>query len=229
MAGMPGGASLQQTYRLVAHHEHSAFPHRCSYPPGIARLQSLIAQSNAWLIATTQIPAESPAFYRIDAQPRPVGHGRRHGRVRLRREDGADGGQTSQGWFLGFKRHVLPHSDGRSVNRILTPGNGDDRSPVLAWREGVAGGVTLGDLGDGGKQRAEEGAEQAGRLVLTRADAPEQKSLLAPVRQAMETSFPQLWYQFLDRVFSRSWPGLWNTIPLKVLHYHLCQAGVLSV
>jgi hypothetical protein len=30
-------------------------------------------------------------------------------------------------------------------------------------------------------------------------------------------------------VFSRSWRGLWNTVQLKVLHYHLCQAGVLSV
>jgi hypothetical protein len=65
--------------------------------------------------------------------------------------------------------------------------------------------------------------------VWTRADAPEPKYLLAPLRQAMETSFSQLWYQFVDRVFSRSGPGLWNTIPLKVLHYNLRQAGVLSL
>ena len=69
--------------------------------------------------------------------------------------------------------------------------------------------------------------EEAGLLVLTRAQAPEQNYLLTQVRQAMETSFSQLWYQFMDRVFSRSWRGLWNTIQLKVLHYNLRQAGVL--
>jgi hypothetical protein len=84
----------------------------------------------------------------------------------------------------------------------------------------------IGAIGE--NSGAEEWAEEAGLLVLTRAEAPEQKYLLAPGRQAMETSFSPLWYKFMDRVFSRSWRGLGNTIPLKVLHYHLCQAGVLS-
>jgi hypothetical protein len=64
-------------------------------------------------------------------------------------------------------------------------------------------------------------------LVLTRADAPEKKHLLAQVRQGIETSFSQLWQRFLDRVFSRSWLGLWNTIQRKVIHYNLCHAGIL--
>jgi Transposase DDE domain len=227
--GCLGVASLQQTYRLVAYHYRSAFPLLCSYPPWIARLQSWTAQISALLMATTRIAAESPAFYRIEAQPLPVCSRLRQGRVRLRRADGAYWGKTSQGWFFGFQLHVLRHIDGRIVNLILTPGNGDDRAPVLALRDGVEGGVTLGDLGYRGKQRAEEGAEEAGLLVLTRADAPDQKYLLAQGRQAMETSFSQLWYQFMDRLFSRSWRGLWNTVPLKVLHYNLCHAGVLSV
>jgi len=33
----------------------------------------------------------------------------------------------------------------------------------------------------------------------------------------------------VDRVFARSWRGLWNTIQLKVLPYNLRHAGVLSV
>jgi Transposase DDE domain len=229
LPGCLGVASLKQTYRLVAHHYRSAFPPRCSYSPWVARLPSLAAPISALLIATTQIPAESPAFYLIDAKPLPVCHRLRHGRVRLLREDGAYWGQTSKGWFFGFKLHVLRHIHGRMVNLILTPGNWDDRAPVLALLDGVEGGVTLGDLGDRGQQRTEEGAAEAGMLVLTRADAPEQKYLLAQVRQAIETSFSQLWYQFLDRVFSRSWRGLWNTVQLKVIHYNLCQAGVLSV
>jgi Transposase DDE domain len=226
--GCLGVASLPQTDRLVAHHDRSAFPPLGAYPPWIARLHSLTAPMSALLLTTTRMPAESPAFYLIDAKPLPVCSRLRQGRVRRRREDGAYWGQTSKGWFFGFKLHLLRHMEGRLGNLILTPGHWDDRAPVLALRDGVDGGVTRGDLGDRGKQRAEEWAEEAGLLVLTRADAPEQKYLLAQVRQAIETSFSQLWYQFMDRVFSRSWRGLWNTIPLKVIHYHLCQAGVLS-
>jgi Transposase DDE domain len=195
----------------------------------MARLQALAAPSSALLSTTTQLPVGSPAFYRIDAQPWPVCSRLRQGRVRLLREDGAYWGKTSQGWFFGFKLPVLRPIDGRMVNLVLTPGNGDDRAPVWALLDGVEGGVTLGDLGYRGRQRAEEGAEEAGMLVLTRADAPEQKHLLAQVRQAVETSFSQLWYKFLDRIFSRSWHGLWNTLPRKMIHYNLCQAGVLSV
>src|SRR5947209_8553049 len=228
LQGCLGVASLKQTYRLVAHNCRSAFPRLCSYQPWMARLQALTLPIRTLLSATMQIPAGSAAFYLIDAKPLPVCHRVRHGRVRLLREDGAYWGKTSKGWVFGFKLHVLRHIDGRIVNLILTPGNWDDRAPVLALLEGVEGGVTLGDLGYRGKQRAEEWAEEAGMLVLTRADAPEQKYLLAQVRQAIETSFSQLWYKFVDRVFSRSWRGLWNTIQLKGLHYNLCQAGILS-
>ena len=51
------------------------------------------------------------------------------------------------------------------MNLILTPGNWDDRAPVLALLEGVDGGVTLGDRGYRGKQRAEEWAAEAQMLV----------------------------------------------------------------
>jgi len=37
-----------------------------------------------------------------------------------------------------------------------------------------------------------------------------------------------LWARFVDRILSRSWHGLWNTIKLKMLHYNLCRAGLLS-
>lgn len=221
-------ASLKQTYRLVAQNYRSAFPHLCSYRQWMARLQALAAQISALLAATTRLPAHRPAFYLIDAKPLPVCHRLRHGRVRLLREEGAYWGKTSKGWFFGFKLHLLRHIEGRIVNVVLTPANWDDRAPVLALLDGVDGGVTLGDLGYRGRQRAEEWAEEADMLVLTRAEAPEQKFLLAQVRQAIETSLSQLWYKFIDRVFSRSWRGLWNTVQLKVIHYNLRHAGVLS-
>lgn len=117
---------------------------------------------------------------------------------------------------------------GRIVNVALTPGNWDDRAPALTLLLGVNGGITLGDFGYRSKQRAAEWAEEADMLVLTRAEAPEKKFLLAQVRQAIETSFSQLWYRFLDRVFSRSWRGLWNMVQLKLIYYDLRHAGVLS-
>jgi Transposase DDE domain len=204
VAGVSGGASLQQTDRLVAHHYRSAFPQLGSDPPWVARWQSLAAQSSALLRAATPIPEQSPAFYLIDAKPLPVCHRLRQGRVRLLREDGADWGQTSQGGFFGFQLQVLRPIGGPMVNLILTPGHGDDRAPGLALRDGVEGGVTLGARG---QQRAAQWAEEAAMLVWTRADAPEHKCLLAQVRQAIETSFSPLWCQFLDRGFARSWPG----------------------
>jgi IS5 family transposase len=221
-------ASLKQTYRLVAANYRSAFPRLCSYQQWIARLHALAGVMSALLQATTQRLNGSTAFYLLDAKPLPVCHPVRHRRVPLLREEGAWFGKTSKGGFFGFKLHVLRHIDGRIVNLVLTPGNWDDRAPVLALLEAVEGGVTLGDLGYRGKQRAEEWAEETGMLVVTRADAPEKKYLLAQVRQGIETSFSQLWHKFLDRVFSRSWRGLWNTVQLKVIYYNLRHAGFLS-
>src|SRR5919199_3351910 len=229
LQGCLGVASLKQTYRLVAANYRSAFPFLCSYQQWMARLHVLAGVLSARLQATTQRINASTAFYLLDAKPLPVCHPVRHRRVRLLREEGAWFGKTSKGWFFGFKLHVLRHIDGRIVKLVLTPCNRDDRTPVLTLLDGVDGGVTLGDLGYRGKQRVEEWAEETGMLVLTRAEAPEQKHLLAQVQQAIETSFSQLWYKFIDRVFSRSWRGLWNTVQLKITHYNLCQAGVLSV
>ena len=228
LQGCFGVASLKQTYRLIAHNHRCAFPRLCSYQQWMARLQALTVPIGALLSVTMQLPSGSAAFYLIDAKPLPVCHRLRHGRVRLLREEGAYWGKTSKGWFFGFKLHVLRHIQGRIVNLVLTPGNWDDRAPALALFEGVDGGITLGDLGYRGKQRAEEWAEEADMFVLTRADAPEKKCLLAQVRQAIETSFSQLWYRFLDRIFSRSWRGLWNAVRLKVLYYNLRHAGLLT-
>jgi len=50
-----------------------------------------------------------------------------------------------------------------------------------------------------------------------------------PIRQQIETTFSQLWLKFIDRVFFRSWLGLWNTLQLKVLFYNLCHAHVISM
>jgi IS5 family transposase len=227
LQGPLGVASLKKSYRMVEKNWRQAFPHLPTYTQWVHRLHRLTRQVGALLSVTCGHDSTDARLYLIDSKPIPLCHALRHGRVRLLREDGARFGKTSKGWFFGFKLHAVRHIAGRVMNLILTPANWDDRDPAPALQEGVDGGVTIGDLGYRGSDCAEELA-QSEMLLLTRADAPDRKFLLSQVRQGVETMFSQWWHQFIDRVFSRSWNGLWNTLKLKVLHYNLVHAGVVS-
>jgi len=227
--GCFGCATLKKTYELVANNYRTAFPHVCSYQQWRQRLHALSTLVEQLLDAARTVNGFDCAFYLVDSKPIPVCKAIRHGRVRSLREAGAYFGKSSGGWFFGFKLHVLRHVSGRVVNPILTPANWDDREAALALALAADGGVVLGDLGYRGPKAAELLAQEADILLLTRADAPEKRALLSSVRQRVETLFSQLWQQFIDRVFSRSWHGLWNTIKLKLLHYNLCHAGILSI
>jgi transposase len=227
LQGPLGVASLKKAYALVAHNWRSAFPSLPTYTQWLNRLHQLSGQIGALLSATCGHDSAAARLYLMDSKPIPLCHQVRHGRVRLLREDGARFGKTSKGWFFGFKLHALRHIAGRVMNIILTPANWDDRDPALALHEGADGGITLADLGYRGPACAES-LEEAEILLLTRDDAPERKFLLSQVRQGVETMFSQWWHRFIDRVFSRSWHGLWNTLKLKVLHYNLVHAGVVS-
>ena len=145
------------------------------------------------------------------------------------REDGAHFGKTKKGWFFGFKLHTLRHVAGRVVNLILTPANMDDRVPAPDLLMATDSGITIGDLGYRGKKFQDLLIEEVDMLMLTRADATDRKKLLSQIRQQIETTFSQLWLKFIDRVFSRSWLGLWNTLQLKVLFYNLCHAHLISM
>lgn len=227
LQGPLGVASLKKCYRMVAKNWRGAFPRLPSYTQWVNRLHRLTRQVGALLEATCGHAATDARLYLMDSKPIPLCHPLRHGRVRLLREDGARFGKCSKGWFFGFKLHAVRHIAGRVMSLILTPANWDDREPALALQEGVDGGITVGDLGYRGPDCAESLAE-AEMLLITRAAAPDHKFLLSQVRQGVETMFSQWWHQFIDRVFSRSWNGLWNTLKLKVLHYNLVHAGVVS-
>lgn len=90
----------------------------------------------------------------------------------------------------------------------------------------------LGDLGYRGEEFADALMEEAEMLMLTVADGGRRgsprRALLSSVRERIETTFSRLWTRFVDRVCSRSWAGPWSTIKLKLLHYNLVHAGVLS-
>jgi transposase len=221
-------ATLKQTYRLVAQNWSRAFPQLPSYKQWLTRVHHLLSQVSGLLATTCTQRWRAARLYLIDSKPIPLCLPIRHARVRLLREEGAYFGKTSKGWFFGFKLHLLRHIDGRVLNVVLTPGNYDDRIPALDLVQAVDGGITLGDLGYRGPECATALAEEAQMLLITRDQAPAHRFLLSQVRQQVETTFSQLWRKFVDRVFSRSWTGLWNTLQLKVLYYNLCHAGVLS-
>ena len=55
-------------------------------------------------------------------------------------------GKTSMGWFYGFKLHVIVNDEGELLALRLTPGNVDDRQPVVRLAAGL-GGQLFGDRG----------------------------------------------------------------------------------
>jgi hypothetical protein len=221
-------ATLKQTYRLVAENWRAAFPALPVYHQWVTRLHQLLPQIGELLATTCRHRPSAARLYVLDSKPIPLCQPIRHGRVRLLRDEGAYFGKTSKGWFFGFKLHLLRHVAGRVLNIILTPGNWDDRVPALALVQGIEGGITLGDLGYRGPECATDLAEEAEMLLITRDQAPAHRFVLSQVRQRVETTFSQLWWKFVDRIFSRSWRGLWNTLQLKVLYYNLRHAGLVS-
>jgi hypothetical protein len=228
-----GCATLKKAHKLVRENWRSAFPRLCSYKQWISRLHALSGLVGRLLRWVALKPAEADNFYLLDSKPVPVCHPIRHGRVRLLREDGAYFGKTSKGWFFGFKLHLLIAERGHVLGALLTPANWDDRDPALALCWATEGGAVLADLGYRGDEFTAGLWEEAEVLLLTPADGGARKSarraLLSSVRERIETTLSQLWGRFVDRVFSRSWAGLWTTIKLKLLHYNLVHAGILSV
>jgi IS5 family transposase len=164
----------------------------------------------------------------MDAKPIPVCKPIRHGRVRLLREDGAYFGKSTTGWFFGFKLHVITTMTGKVWCGALTPANINERDAAGALSEAVDSGIVLCDGGYRSAPLAHSLAEEAELLLLTPQESGHRRDLVSSLRERVGTTFSQLWARFIDRIFSRSWHGLWNTIKLKMLHFNLCHAGLLS-
>ena len=221
-------ASLKHTYRLISINFSEAFPNLCSYKQWLARLHRL------WDLVGTMIESARPcdgfrfSLYAIDSKPIPVCKPIRHRVVRLLRDDGAYFGKTSAGWFFGFKLHVLLNIEGRIVAAALTPANVADRETSVWLASAADGGILAADQAYGRDETCEAVEREAEMVVLTRKRARPKKGLMSRVRQPIETFFAKLCHRFIDKVYSRSWRGLWSTIKLKLLAYNLCHAGLLS-
>ena len=230
--GSFGCASLKQTHRLVANNYKHLFPRLPSYKQWMARLHRLTALVG---LLMRHIPhhQEDTGLYLFDSKPIPVCKPIRHGRVRLLRDQGAYFGKNKAGWYFGFKLHLVAHGDGTILSAFLTPANFDDRSVAPALAEALEGGVVLADVGYRDEKELEDALlDEWGVILVTPAHAGAvgslRRILVSSLRERVETCFSSLWHRFVDRVFSRSWEGLWNTIKLKMFHYNLCKAGILQ-
>lgn len=214
-----GVESLKKTYLLIAENFRAEFPRLCGYKQFVRRLHRLLPVVERFFAKTASF-YESDLFL-IDAKPIPVCQTARHRRVRLLREEGAYFGKTSKGWFFGFKLHVLATAEKKICNVVLTPANFSDRSVAESLTEFLTSRIVVGDLGYRGQKLQSELMEENGCLLITKQDARRRNRHLPPIRQRIEAGFSILWHHFIDRIFSRSWIGLWNTILLKLLFFNL--------
>lgn len=226
--GSFGCATLKQAYLRIRENWRAAFPRLCSYQQWLHRLHRLTSIIGQLVEAARRSDVPETHLYLMDAKPIPVCKPIRHGRVRLLREDGAYFGKSTAGWFFGFKLHVITTAAGAVLCGALTPGNTNERDVAVALAQAVDGGIVLCDGGYRSAPLAGLLAAEAELLMITPQESGQRRALVSSLRERVETTFSQLWARFVDRVFSRSWPGLWNTIKLKMLHYNLARAGVLS-
>ncbi|HEX8710215.1 MAG TPA: IS982 family transposase [Pyrinomonadaceae bacterium] len=228
LQGSFGCATLKRAYLLIRENWRAAFPSLCSYKQWLHRLHQLTALVGQLVEAARCSDFQPTSLYLMDAKPIPVCKPIRHGRVRLLREDGAYFGKGTTGWYFGFKLHLITTYAGEVLCGALTSANTNERDVAGALSQAVDGGIVLCDGGYRSAPLARSLAEESEILLITPQESGARRALISSLRERVETTFSQLWTRFVDRVFSRSWHGLWNTIKLKMLHYNLCRAGLLS-
>jgi transposase len=76
-------------------------------------------------------------------------------------------GKTSVDWFFGFKLHLVVNDRGELLNIMLTPGNTDDRTPVLHLLQQLFGKV-FADKGDVSQKLVKQLLETAGIQLITK-------------------------------------------------------------
>lgn len=223
--------TLKRAFLLVKANDPTAFPHLPSYKQWLNRLHRLSGQTGAMIFdVPLRIEDFAEEVYLIDSYPVKMCEEIRHGRVNLLRDEGAYFGKSSKGWFFGFKLHVLTTLNGKIIGAILSNGNVDDRDGARMLAQVLEeGSLCVADLGYRGDDFQTELFEMEGVLFLTRADIKDEelKKVHSRIRSRIETTFGELWSRFTDRIYSRSWLGLWSTLLLKMFECKLCQTNIL--
>src|SRR5512135_1579185 len=119
----------------VCRYLRPAFPTLPSYP----RCVELLPRCAAPLAALFEaLKGSCDGISIVDATPLAVCDNRRITRHQVFK-DCAARGKTSMGWFYGFKLHTIITSKGELIRLKLTPGNVDDRKPLLSLCKGLFG------------------------------------------------------------------------------------------
>lgn len=122
----------------------SEFPTLPSYNRFIELQQRCLGHFYAMLIILCAMAKRTGIGY-IDSTPIPVCHNKRIYRHAVFKGL-AERGQSTMGWFFGFKLHLVINQKGELLNALLTPGNVDDRKPVRKMTAQLTG-LLFGDKG----------------------------------------------------------------------------------
>lgn len=122
-----GYRNFKQYYlEYVNRHLKTEFPALVSYNRFVELMKEAVVPLSVYL---ENCKGEVSGIAFVDSTSLAVCHNRRIGAHRVFK-DFAKRGQTSVGWFYGFKLHVVINHLGELLGMRLTPGNVDDRQPV---------------------------------------------------------------------------------------------------
>jgi hypothetical protein len=141
---------------------------RAAFPQAPCYARFITLTNHVWVPLTvflhTRMGGKTGIYY-IDSTPLPVCHPRRINRHKV--FAGLAGrGQTSTGWFFGFKLHLVFNHERQIVALTLTPGNVSDTTPVAHLTQGLTGKL-FGDKGYVGKDLAHR-LLRRGLVLMTR-------------------------------------------------------------
>ena len=147
------------------------------------RFVELQKQTIVYLIIFLQrMPKEQTGIYYVDATKLPVCHIKRTKSNKVFKGLGKLG-KTTTGWFFGFKLHLVINHKGEIMSFFLSPGNTDDRKPLLKLFKDLVG-FAFGDKGYIGKKWAEK-LHASGINFITTLKNNMQKKLLKPLEKQL--------------------------------------------
>ena len=172
----------------------SAFPELVSYSRFVDWIPSTLVPLSVYLHSCF---GQCTGLSVMDATKIQVCHNRRIKRHKVFKGIGARG-KTSVDWFFGFKLHLVCNDLGELLNITVTPGNTDDRKPVLGLLKGLSGKV-LADRGYISQSLFETLLTQMGIQLITKPKRnmknklmPLMDKLLTRKRSIIETIIDQL-------------------------------------
>ncbi|NJM68493.1 MAG: IS982 family transposase [Acaryochloris sp. RU_4_1] len=171
-----------------------AFPELVSYNRFVEWIPSTLIPLSVYLHSCF---GQCTGLSVMDATKIQVCHNRRIKRHKVFKGMAARG-KTSVDWFFGFKLHLVCNDQGELRNIAVTPGNTDDRKPVLTLLKGLSGKV-LADRGYISQSLFETLLTQMGIQLITKPKRnmknklmPLIDKLLTRKRSIIETIIDQL-------------------------------------